>query len=84
MTIEREDMEEILQKVEKVQSQLSEIRTSLQSLLGEDKEFGPPDWLEPRLRVWKRIVDKGEVVTRGELYKIINEISGIRNFINVV
>jgi hypothetical protein len=73
LSIERSDVERILQKVERVQPQLLEIRSDLQSLLGEETEFAPPNWLKDRLKVWKAIVDRGGVVTRGELYEIADE-----------
>ena len=73
MTVRREDLQEILRSIERVQTQIEEIRANIQTLLGEETEFAPPDWLRDRLKVWKKIVDIGGVVTRAQLYAIADE-----------
>ncbi len=73
MADNRENLEQALQQVERIQTQLSELKAKIQSLLGKETEFTPPDWLQDRLRVWKKILDKGGVVTRDKLYEIVDD-----------
>lgn len=74
MAIKKEDLQGILHSIEQVHMQIEKIKANIQGLVGEKAEFGPPDWLEDRLKVWKRILDNGGVVTRAQLYRITDEI----------
>ena len=73
MSVRRKDLQEILRSIEKVETQIEEIRANIQALLGEETGFSPPDWLIDRLKVWKKIVDRDGVVTRAQLHAIVDE-----------
>ena len=69
MSVGRDELEKLRGVLEEAMIKLNEATIILSRLLGEEVEEAPPSWMVRRLRVWRKIVDKGGVVTREELYE---------------
>ena len=67
MAIQRDRIERISDRIQKVQLELDAIRTDLLSVLGESV-FAPPAHLIRPLKLWKKIRDVGDTVTQDQLH----------------
>ncbi len=74
-TQEIRELRNIRERLERIQEDLEEVRVRLARLTGEAESFEiPPEWMQPRLRVWHEIHQKGGIVPLEELHKIAGKI----------
>ena len=69
---EIEVLKNIKELLEQIERNIAEIRSKINTLLGEGPEK-PPDWCIPRVFVWYGIYNKGGLVSRDEFHRIGEE-----------
>jgi tetrahydromethanopterin S-methyltransferase subunit G len=74
MTLERKNLEKVMRALERLQRDLDYIRSDVSSMLGESM-FAPPEYLVRPLKLWKKIKDVGETVTKDQ-YQVIGKSLG--------
>lgn len=71
-------IQEIVETIRSCQVELQRAENELLKLLGEEPQRIVPEWMLPRLKIWKSIKEEGGVVTKEELYQIATKV-GIDN-----
>jgi len=69
-----DDLRDLLNSVESIQSELDDMKVKLSNILGEKTMLIPPEWERKRLKVWAKIHEKGDIVTYEEWQKIYTEV----------
>jgi hypothetical protein len=72
--LNKEDIKEILNALDKARNELDNIRAILAKLTGETVLLIPPEWERKRLKAWAKIHEKGDLVTYDEWQKIVNHV----------
>lgn len=63
-----------LDSIEKIRSELDNIKVKLSKMLGEESLLIPPDWERKRLKIWAKIHEKGDIVTLPDWEKIYTSV----------
>jgi hypothetical protein len=72
--ISNSDARNLLDSIEKIRSELDNMKVKLSKIVGEEALLIPPDWERKRLKVWARIHEKGDIVTPSEWEKIYTSV----------
>ena len=67
-------IQNLLQKVETIITDMAEIRQTLQSYLGLETMEIPPEWFRRRLTVWAAVHERGDVIQYEEFKRITREV----------
>lgn len=71
-------IQEILETIRSCQVELKSAENELLKLLGEETQDIVPEWMLPRLKIWKGVKEAGGVITKKDLYQIATKV-GIDN-----
>jgi len=74
MTLERKNLEKIMNSISRIQQELDAVRSDVACLLGETV-FAPPPYMVDQLKVWKKIKEVGGTVSSDQ-YQVIGRSIG--------